>query len=695
MNVKRTAVIFIASFILLQGAVVAAAAQVNPETLAPQFREWLKLTTYIITPKEGEVFLQLQNDREREIFIEAFWRQRDPTPGTPANEYREEHIKRFAEANRRYRFGSAREGWMTDRGKLHIILGPPQSIESIAGSNDIYPTELWSYYGDTSKGLLTHFVLVFYRRGNAGEYKLYDPFQDGPSRLLINAATEYNITDYETMYERIYELQPDLAVVTLSIVPGNIPFGFQPSMETQTQMAAIYESPKRAINDSYATHFLNYKGLVSTEYLTNEMECATDATILFDPISGTAFCHFSMAPKNLSLDFYEPKNEYFCNFQVDVGLRSGAKVILQYAKDFPLSIPADRLADAEGMGISIQDAFPIIEGKTKLTVLFRNTVGKEFAVLEKDLDVPEPGRGVRLVGPLVGYKQADGRPDTFIPYQAGDRRLLMDPKMIFSAADEIRAFAQIIGLTDGLWKSGSVRIDVSGSRPQSPAKKQWTAALKDQPFRPVTNLEASFSAADLTPDYYDITVTLVDERGQTVDVKTGHFILTAQTSIAHPIAFSKTMPRTTEFLYIYTVARQYEQVGQIERAESLYAKAQALNPSYLAKIPEYASFLIGRDKAENALSLIEAIKADPQMQFSYLHIKGQAFLKMGRLKEALEALEAGNRIYNSDTTLLNDLGRCYLRLNRVPDALTVFGASLKLNPDQADIKAIAAEASKK
>ncbi len=109
---------------------------------------------------------------------------------------------------------------MTDRGRIYIILGAPRSIEQIAGSADLYPTELWSYFGDVSKGLLTHFVLTFYQRGNTGEYKLYDPFIDGPARLLINAAREFDISDYQSMYDRIYELQPDLAMVTLSIIPG-------------------------------------------------------------------------------------------------------------------------------------------------------------------------------------------------------------------------------------------------------------------------------------------------------------------------------------------------------------------------------------------------------------------------------------------------------------------------------------------
>jgi len=73
--------------------------QIKEKDLPPQYRDWLKLVSYIIQPEEQDVFLQLANDRERDIFIQTFWKQRDPTPGTPVNEYREEHIKRFDYAN--------------------------------------------------------------------------------------------------------------------------------------------------------------------------------------------------------------------------------------------------------------------------------------------------------------------------------------------------------------------------------------------------------------------------------------------------------------------------------------------------------------------------------------------------------------------------------------------------------------------
>ena len=76
------------------------------ERPAGPYRSFLTLISYIITAKEKEVFLQLTNDRDRDLFIESFWKLRDPTPGTPANEYKDEHLKRFEYANKNYGRGT-------------------------------------------------------------------------------------------------------------------------------------------------------------------------------------------------------------------------------------------------------------------------------------------------------------------------------------------------------------------------------------------------------------------------------------------------------------------------------------------------------------------------------------------------------------------------------------------------------------
>ena len=84
---------------ILGTSLLFSAQKIKEENLFPKYREFLKLTRYIILPQEEEVFMQLVNDRDRDIFIETFWKQRDPTAGTPENEYKEGHIKRFRYAN--------------------------------------------------------------------------------------------------------------------------------------------------------------------------------------------------------------------------------------------------------------------------------------------------------------------------------------------------------------------------------------------------------------------------------------------------------------------------------------------------------------------------------------------------------------------------------------------------------------------
>ena len=63
------------------GAVRPARRSEKPK-LPESYKTWLEEeVVYIIAPMEREVFLKLQTDRERDLFIEAFWKQRDPTPG--------------------------------------------------------------------------------------------------------------------------------------------------------------------------------------------------------------------------------------------------------------------------------------------------------------------------------------------------------------------------------------------------------------------------------------------------------------------------------------------------------------------------------------------------------------------------------------------------------------------------------------
>ncbi|GAH08731.1 unnamed protein product, partial [marine sediment metagenome] len=104
-------------------------SDIKIKDLPPSYRKWLEEeVVYIITPKEKEVFLQLEGDRERDMFVDAFWKVRDPEPSTPKNEFREEHYGRINYANLWFGRGTPTQGWRTDMGRIHIILGEPNSI---------------------------------------------------------------------------------------------------------------------------------------------------------------------------------------------------------------------------------------------------------------------------------------------------------------------------------------------------------------------------------------------------------------------------------------------------------------------------------------------------------------------------------------------------------------------------------------
>jgi GWxTD domain-containing protein len=121
------------------------------------YKSWLENDVkWIISGEELTAFKQLSNDEERDAFIEQFWLRRDPTPDTVENEFREEHYRRIAYANEHFASGIA--GWRTDRGRIYVIYGAPDSIDSHpsggsyvrpveegGGMTSTFPFETWRY----------------------------------------------------------------------------------------------------------------------------------------------------------------------------------------------------------------------------------------------------------------------------------------------------------------------------------------------------------------------------------------------------------------------------------------------------------------------------------------------------------------------------------------------------------------------
>ncbi len=680
-------------FLLFLAAFLFPQEKMKEKDLPEKHREFLKLVHYIIQPQEKDAFLQLANNRDRDIFIDALWKQRDPTPGTPANEYREEHLKRFLHANKQFRRGSPREGWMTDMGRFYIILGEPVSIERFYGTLGVYPCEVWSYYGDPKKGLPAHFVLVFYQKGGAGEFKLYDPVSDGPGALMVHSKG-FAIEDYEGMYERLMELAPTLAIVSLSLIPGEIPFNYMPSPRNSILLAEIIQSPKKDVNPSYATHFLSYKGVVSTEYMTNFVDSEGSAALIPDPITGISFLHFSMVPKSLSVDYYDPNDQFYCNLTLSVSLRKSKDIVFQYSKDFPLYFKPDEIDKIRANGISVEDSFPMAEGDYQLTILLQNSIGKEFSIFEKEISVPRVSDKPEIVGPFLGYKFQSYQSGVHIPFKILDKKLVVDPKNTFSGPDDVSFVFNVINVSEDLWNEGRVKMMIRGLKKENPLQKSFSVRLRDYNFHKILCIPYSIPAREFSPDYYELMLALVDKNERILDEEKANFIISQAEAVSHPIARAKVFPLSNSFLFYYMLASQYSKMNELEKAEENYEKAFRMKPDYRKGMVEYANLLLIVNKFDRSLELVEAVKDDENFKFDYYLIKGKAYMGKGRYDEAIGNLLEGNKIYNSDTGLLNSLGLCYFRTNQKEKALNALQASLKLNPEQEDVKKLVNEIKK-
>jgi len=117
------------------------------QKLDPENADWLSKVRYIITREERKIFLELP-DSEKGKFKEEFWKRRDPDPDTEENEFEMEYYNRVERADKLFS-GEGKPGWLTDRGRIYILFGPPTDRITYPMGEDPYNrcSEIW-YYGN-------------------------------------------------------------------------------------------------------------------------------------------------------------------------------------------------------------------------------------------------------------------------------------------------------------------------------------------------------------------------------------------------------------------------------------------------------------------------------------------------------------------------------------------------------------------
>jgi GWxTD domain-containing protein len=173
-------------------------AKKKREEMKSVYKKWLEEdVAYIITDEERRAFKALKTDEERDQFIEQFWLRRDPDPDTPENEYKEQYYERIQYANEH--FSSGIPGWKTDRGRIYIMFGKPDEIESHpaggpydrpswegGGQTSTYPFEIWWYR--YIEGIGSDIEIEFVDPTGSGEYHIArSPYEKDALLYVPNA----------------------------------------------------------------------------------------------------------------------------------------------------------------------------------------------------------------------------------------------------------------------------------------------------------------------------------------------------------------------------------------------------------------------------------------------------------------------------------------------------------------------------
>ena len=672
---------------LLAAAAGALSASGAPETLPSRYEQWLaKDAAYLIGPREREVFLTLKTDRERDLFIEAFWKQRDPTPGTERNEFREEHYRRLAYADQRFGRTGVKPGWKTDRGKIYIILGPPRQDLDYDAKSEIAPVEVWFYQGLSEPGLPDGFSCVFYRPDPASDYELYSPAADGPAKLLRSTAN-LDPADVEAAYSRLLKIEPAVAQVSLSLIAGEEGPSRGTSLASQVLLDNIPLVPQRRVDPEYAARFLKFKDVVEVEYSVNGMDNRSLVDVVPDP-SGIAFVHYAIEPARLSVEAEGDRFTTTLELSGQVADKEG-RVVFQFDRKTPVSLSREQASRLGSRPVSLQGLFPLAEGTYDLTLILKNQTSKEFTTVEESIVVPASTRGLGA-GPLVigyGAKSERGVAAELRAFRLGGLQVFVSPLAVYAPSETLQAAISVVGAGAGPAAGGTVRFDVIGPDGKTALSKSVPPGGESE--RGLAS--AAFPLGGLSFGDYRIEAVILDGTGAAVVTRSASFGLSPVASVPRPLVFSDPQPGIDKPIHAYLLGTQYLNKGLLAPADAWAGEAHRAEPASQSYAIGYARVLYALGRNARARDVLALFVSGGRPEAACLEITAEASRALGDWPRAVQAGRAYLERYGVKLSVLNGLGDSCARMGDKAGAIAAFERSLEIDPAQDDIRRALAE----
>lgn len=616
---------------------------------------WLEEeAAYLITDREKKVFRSLTTREAQERFVAGFWQVRDPTPGTERNEFKDAFEKRRDDANRLFR-GFGRPGWRTDRGRLHIMLGPPMERRNFANTSDFWPMEIW-FYQSEDRALPPFFYLTFYQRGGAGDYRLWEPFSDGPGALVASRQlSPANVNDTE-VYRLLDRIDSDLLQAIRAPVPGG---GDDRSsqFEYQKVLAILEDYPNQSMNTSLLDRYRPGEGVVESDYTFRRLELTPLVALL--PSSNGTFVHFALQIPADALTYAEHEHRYYSVFDLEGSLTTtDNQSIYEFRDKREIELSASEWEQAQSRPVSLMGRFPVIPGDYQLKFLVRSRNGRVFDRLEFPIRIPESLDTSNLL-PARSFERSPSTTESArLAFDFGSTLAVVNPNSDYRSDGKLRAFVVLSG-------ESALPIEISGRvLHDDEAIHELTRSAP-----PTRSSEASLVAFEIdlggrSPGSYVFEIRIGDEQRSlpfTVDSR----------ETPPPIVSSPTEPAAMMGIWNVERARQFRAMGRNGQALVELESAVRRSPELEMARVQLAVLALALAEPERALDGIVPGLMHAPFHYELLTLAGFASERLDSLDEAASYYERARKLEKADSKLLEALASVYDRLGRVEKARLV------------------------
>ena len=501
------------------------------EKLSPQYKQWLERDAfYLITKEEKESFLQMATDLDRDKAIEQFWEVRNPNPGAPINEYKEEIYKRIAYADEHFGTPGGDNGWRTDQGRAYITLGAPQQMAPYRQPQQTRPMEIW-FYQNVNPALPPYFYLIFYQRDIGDDYRLYSPYFDGPDKLVTSVNAVNDRRRALDLIDR--ELGREVARTTLSLIPSE-PVDMDGATSTMDSdlMLSVYKTlANHPLTKEKLRHNRDLLTNVGHRVILGDEYVDVLTTTLQD-LGGSPNLHYLIRMMK-PVDFTVAKDQgrYYYSLHVTTKVTdSTGKVVVTREKDISKYLDADEFEKIKGKVFGYEGVLPLPPGKYKLDLELTNKLAQTGYQTVREVVVPNvTAEGLRL-SDVVPFSTAEkiGESSEILPFAAGGLKFTpqVGEQLSLVPGQDLKVMYQI-------WEPAADPNSHAGQKLQVEyaygrlGVSGDSKSIKEEVVRDQFDKHGSLttgtkvSTTDLAPGNYRLVITVIDpESGQKVFAST-------------------------------------------------------------------------------------------------------------------------------------------------------------------------------